>query len=318
MATTTQPFTPLLIGLSGPSSSGKTTLARLLHRVFNAHPATPTTHHRSITLFILHEDDFYKTDAAIPLITTGPSCPSGLGSRTLQDWDCLGSLDLPLFRQTMRHVRTHGTLPPDSHSKEDQNSVGPVDIPPELPGRLRAEVAEWLANLPLRILPAGQELRVCVLDGFLLYPSPEEEDDTDADADGDVRALRAVAALLDVKLLLLASRAQTVARRTRRAGYVTLEGFWQDPEGYVEDVVWPNYVRDLGWVMREGRGVDDGVRGKEGKGMGMGMVDVDEGKAEGEALRVAPGRGEWDLGALLVWAVGEVRRGVEARRELGG
>lgn len=39
----------IIIGISGCSSSGKTTLARLLRDIF------PNT-------FILHEDDFYKPD----------------------------------------------------------------------------------------------------------------------------------------------------------------------------------------------------------------------------------------------------------------
>lgn len=39
----------IIIGISGCSSSGKTTLARLLRDIF------PNT-------FILHEDDFYKAD----------------------------------------------------------------------------------------------------------------------------------------------------------------------------------------------------------------------------------------------------------------
>ena len=51
----------LIIGLSGPSSSGKTTLARLLRTTFNI-PASETTNGRSIKLFIFHQDDTYKTD----------------------------------------------------------------------------------------------------------------------------------------------------------------------------------------------------------------------------------------------------------------
>ena len=42
-------MTTIIIGLSGPSSSGKTTLARILRSIFPS-------------LFIIHEDDFYKTD----------------------------------------------------------------------------------------------------------------------------------------------------------------------------------------------------------------------------------------------------------------
>lgn len=41
--------TALVVGISGCSSSGKTTLARLLRDIF------PNT-------FILHEDDFYKEE----------------------------------------------------------------------------------------------------------------------------------------------------------------------------------------------------------------------------------------------------------------
>lgn len=60
MSDLTHPDT-IIIGLSGPSSSGKTTLARLLRQIFNVH-TSPKTHGISIRLFILHEDDFYKTD----------------------------------------------------------------------------------------------------------------------------------------------------------------------------------------------------------------------------------------------------------------
>jgi uridine kinase len=56
-----------IIGISGPSSSGKTTLARLLRVIFSPPhddkgdivtlwPAQP------VRSFIIHEDDFYKPD----------------------------------------------------------------------------------------------------------------------------------------------------------------------------------------------------------------------------------------------------------------
>ena len=48
----------ILIGLSGPSCSGKTTLARLLKSSFDVDIPG-----RSLNLKILPEDDFYKTDA---------------------------------------------------------------------------------------------------------------------------------------------------------------------------------------------------------------------------------------------------------------
>lgn len=44
----------IVIGLSGPSSSGKTTLARLLKTIFSVSGRVRT--------FIIHEDDFYFPD----------------------------------------------------------------------------------------------------------------------------------------------------------------------------------------------------------------------------------------------------------------
>jgi nicotinamide/nicotinate riboside kinase len=49
----------LIVGISGPSSSGKTTLARLLQRVFCGVPLNTT---QSLNTFIIHEDDFYYPD----------------------------------------------------------------------------------------------------------------------------------------------------------------------------------------------------------------------------------------------------------------
>lgn len=47
---------------------------------------------------------------------------------------------------------------------------------------------------------------------------------------------------IDIKLFLRVSYAKAKARREARSGYVTIEGFWEDPPGYVDKIVWPNYV----------------------------------------------------------------------------
>jgi nicotinamide/nicotinate riboside kinase len=44
----------IIIGLSGPSSSGKTTLARLLRSII--------ADEKRVRTFIIHEDDFYHPD----------------------------------------------------------------------------------------------------------------------------------------------------------------------------------------------------------------------------------------------------------------
>ncbi len=64
------PSKTIIIGLSGPSSSGKTTLARLLRSIFNVSVTVPVADDEDgtgekeyrLSLFILHQDDFYKTD----------------------------------------------------------------------------------------------------------------------------------------------------------------------------------------------------------------------------------------------------------------
>ena len=64
--------------------------------------------------------------------------------------------------------------------------------------------------------------------------------------------MAAVHPSLDVKLFLRGSYAQAKARREARDGYVTLEGFWTDPPGYVDKVVWPNYVEEHAWMFEGG------------------------------------------------------------------
>ena len=187
----------------------------------------------------------------------------------------------------MEFVRQHGKVPDGSVSKEDLNSVGPTGIEDEaaLLEKLKGEVTSCFSSLSTDILEEGAELRICILDGFLLYPSPHAHDP-------EMQGLRGITSLMDLKLFLPCSRKQTLQRRSNRSGYVTLEGFWEDPPGYVEDVVWPNYVRDHGWMLR-----GDGEEGM-----------VDEAAAGREGIVVVPGEGRWGMKALLE---------CEARRLMG-
>jgi nicotinamide/nicotinate riboside kinase len=194
----------LVVGISGPSSSGKTTLARILRDIFPR-------------AFILHEDDFYKTDQEIPLHPV----------HGIADWDCLGAIDLPAFERALTYIRLHGTSPPEFSSKEDQNSVGKVDIASNLVEDLKWKASKWMfADAP----------PVVIIDGFLLYSE-------------DMKQIRD---LFDVKLFLKTDHQTAKARREARSGYVTVEGFWQDPPGYVDKIVWPNYVRDHAFLFKDG------------------------------------------------------------------
>lgn len=94
--------------------------------------------------------------------------------------------------------------------------------------------------------------------------------------------------LLDIKIFLRVSYEKAKARREARSGYVTLEGFWEDPKGYVDAVVWPNYVEDHGWLF-EGGDVEGAFK---------------EGALEENGLRVLEGGVDRGMEEVLEWVVG--------------
>jgi nicotinamide/nicotinate riboside kinase len=79
---------------------------------------------------------------------------------------------------------------------------------------------------------ADKPLRLCIFDGFLLYSE----------------SMAVIQPHIDIKLFLRVSYTKAKARREARSGYVTLEGFWKDPPGYVDKIVWPNYMNDHKWM----------------------------------------------------------------------
>ncbi|PHH67663.1 hypothetical protein CDD80_661 [Ophiocordyceps camponoti-rufipedis] len=76
----------LIVALSGCSSSGKTTLARLIRDLF---PGT----------FILHQDDFYRPEAELPF------------KNGLRDWDCAEAVDVPAMIEALTYIRHHASFP---------------------------------------------------------------------------------------------------------------------------------------------------------------------------------------------------------------
>lgn len=116
---------------------------------------------------------------------------------------------------------------------------------------LKAEVSEWAqpGNRGHEILMRGKHPPcLCIFDGFLLYS----------------QSMLSVQQHIDIKLFLCVSYAKAKARREARSGYVTIDGFWEDPPGYVDKIVWPNYVRDHKWMFEdecvEGKVKDDVVQ----------------------------------------------------------
>lgn len=240
----------LIVGISGASSSGKTTLARLLRDIFP-------------NVFILHEDDFYKSDADIPL---------NASAGNVADWDCLEAINLPAFEDALKDIRLTGMPPASLVSKEDKNSVGEVGIDISVVEDLKWKAIKWL----FQDVPP-----IAIIDGFLLY------------AEG----MKAVRESFDVKMLLRTDYATAKARREARTGYVTLEGFWEDPPGYVDQVVWPNYVKDHAFLFTDGN-----VEG-----------DVKRDEIDRLSLTVMPQDAQGNLTACLHWAFDVIEKALEQR-----
>ena len=95
--------------------------------------------------------------------------------------------------------------------------------------------AEQIAALRYKISGWPEEAkkrRIVLVEGILLF-SPQAP-------------LSALTELYDLKILLRSTRAAAKTRREARNGYVTLEGFWQDPPGYFDEVVWPGFMKAYG------------------------------------------------------------------------
>ncbi|KAL4932745.1 ribosylnicotinamide kinase [Aspergillus undulatus] len=323
-----------IIALSGPSSSGKTTLARLLQQIFSNQPTAqeeaqtaqqPQSQDRKqISTFIIHEDDFYQPDDKIPSTTL----PTG---KTIQDWDCLGALDIPFLSSALTYVHEKGHLPPRLRSKEDLNDVSPgIGVDESLVEGLRGVVEARIRRLYSG--GKGEGVTLALLEGFLLYAPPTETESS--------HGLRNVHDQIDVRIFLPAPYDLVKERREKRSGYVTIgpapelpqrssvsggdgevdleaeddrppQNFWTDPPGYVDDIVWPRYVRDHAWLLlpEEDQGeslvsVKDDAELVKRVGQGV-KVRTDAG------VTVAPGQGSLPMADLLKWAVEEVLKYLE-------
>lgn len=150
--------------------------------------------------------------------------------RELQDWDCLESLDLEALRDMLAFIKAEGRVREGFESKEDQNAVGDVKVDREVVKAWKEKFARATDN------GSSTPLRIAIIDGFLLFSE----------------GMKAVRELFDVRMLLRLDYDTVKRRREARMGYVTLEGFWEDPKGYVDLIVWPNYVKDHAFLFKEG------------------------------------------------------------------
>jgi nicotinamide/nicotinate riboside kinase len=229
--------------------------------------------------------------------------------------------------------RSRLTAPPPQpfvDSKEDQNSVGKCTVPDSAIDAAKKRVAAWLepgqpghalisslsssssssksnpnsnsnssstASSPPVTDGSTAGLNICILDGFLLFgQEPPLE--------------RVTNELLDIKIFLTVSREKATKRREARDGYVTLEGFWTDPPGYVDKIVWPNYAESHAWLFENGDvegWLDGGVLGEKGILALPGVVGGGSKGDGGDAARVL----DVDMEVVFNWAVETLMRQLE-------
>ena len=114
--------------------------------------------------------------------------------------------------------------------------MGKCPVPAFTITSLKSKTSSTLATEQNPLTRASDPIRLCLLDGFLLYPP----------------SMKPIHPFLDIRLFLRTTYAKAKARREARHGYVTLEGFWTDPPGYVDKIVWPNYVEEHAYLFEGG------------------------------------------------------------------
>ena len=194
----------ILVGLSGPSSSGKTTLAHILCQIF------PNS-------VILHADDFCKDFDQIPVVNDYLDCDGPQG------------VDFNRMCEILDYMKIHnGRLPEDFKSWQADVFPGQQRKATELVSKQLVEKTRTKAQQEQRLAAHGSSIfpRLVLLEGFLLYHDPRIRD------------------RLDLCLFLRLSHATAKQRRFSRQGYGSEARpgeFWKT-EDYFEKVVWRNYV----------------------------------------------------------------------------
>ncbi|KAI8083287.1 P-loop containing nucleoside triphosphate hydrolase protein [Gilbertella persicaria] len=154
---------------------------------------------------VVYQDDFYKPEEQVPIHQESQ----------LKNWDCPESVDFDKFAAMIQHVRTHqGQLPKGYDSNEELNVH-------DGSSHVSSETMDHIKHL---LAPFVDDVFVFV-DGFMLYWDAK------------------VASQLDCKFDFSSDYQVLKSRREQRQGYHTLEGYWVDPPGYFDRVVWPEYLR---------------------------------------------------------------------------
>ncbi|KAI7899926.1 P-loop containing nucleoside triphosphate hydrolase protein, partial [Cokeromyces recurvatus] len=120
--------------ISGPSCSGKTTVARILRQVL-----------RNVIVF--YQDDFYKPDSLIPIDE----------KTQLENWDCPESVYFDKLADYIEYAQKEGKLPSNYHSKEENNTHDGSSLITQ----------QTLAKLQAILKPLMDDENIFLVDGFI-------------------------------------------------------------------------------------------------------------------------------------------------------
>ncbi|KAI0387790.1 hypothetical protein F5Y04DRAFT_11663 [Hypomontagnella monticulosa] len=265
-----EPPINFIIGISGCSSAGKTTLSLLLDVVLRKafHGISSCPPHKPPDVTVIHQDTYFLQHIPHPQMVTirprwpedrlvahmaGPDDPLSI---RVEDRDCVSCCDVELLT---RHVEEPGARP-------SGYDIPAPDVAPATPevalGGLEAgtleKVVEGLQGVILRgegdkgdsACASAVACRVTIVEGFTLLARDTEQENTDTGSEArNLRALRELQERLDVALFLPVNHDEARARRFRRRkyrdepeGYRKPGEFWKCA-AYFDQVAWPHYER---------------------------------------------------------------------------
>jgi len=303
-----------VVGISGISSSGKTTLARHLQRLFTnlTIPISPISQPGaasnvvgkiSFNISLLHEDDFFFPESSLPVRRVaikhqGSKHEEPEETVDMVDWDFPGAINFRALKKALRLLNQGVPYAEVLHCMGIKETEGPepVEVQPDAAPKGGVVISEAalaeirkviISKLNKDVEQIPKTLRksfwinLILVDGFMLYHR---------DGDEAEQTSPTLASLLDLKLLLRAPYAVAKGRRESRNGYHTADGFWTDPPGYFDGIVWPNYVQYHRHLFVEGD-VDAGTL-------------TDEWGPKGKGVELQPGHEGME--DLLRWASGKI------------
>lgn len=204
----------LLVGCSGCSSSGKTTVVKIFKTIIQEKDTEFNTNINE-NLVVLHEDDFFKTDKDIPIDPV----------KNIQNWDCPEALNIDLFKQELKNIRESKSeslsLISDTLIHNDNvESLDKFHFDDEFKNRLYNEFRSLIAKYQQK--HNTKLFYIFLIDGFMMFHD------------------NSILDLLDIKLFFRAPY-EVLKRRREKRNYTTLEGNWVDPPGYFDDFVYKYY-----------------------------------------------------------------------------